>query len=678
MKEEEKERKDEGKELKEIPKKESGDKKEEPKVRDDFAPLVKSFGQSSEESLDSYQAAQARELKLVSVYLDSHSGIICKTDPRGIIHTEDSGYETDNKGRKRRRRFFMGLQTEAATKGWETKSDKLPEKKTPKAFEIRAQSDQMLKIVIEAAQDAGDRMQRKIDEENYEWFPIHLTSPETHSINEDKEPDPDNILIKELVSAAHQGVMEKLGAKVDKIEVVLLKWTEHMLYADANDSKTDQMIPRISFVISVKTKQGSECLAIIRGAMGSLKEVLTRYVPEDAPKEDRILSNVVKKLIDQIVQEAYDLDRAQGAGILGSECPVIFAPQVAGVLAHEVMGHVAEADIICENRKRKSAKITLKSRIGSQVSDYPRFNLIDTPEANLELPKRTIRNNFGAFVVDGYGNKGKQTQIVQNGIMVNALTDRHTFNEVKDGLKPEIVKGIEEHGLSGSVRREKFDCKPQIRMRGTFILPDEKGPDSLEKMAVLIPKNKKGVYVKSCHGGWVNPDGGEFQINGNLCYLIENGQVTSKPIKDVKVNGNISKFNQAIKAIGTSATMHHTFAGWCGKNDQMVPVDGAGPLVYIENATIGGGGVPHPPWKKLVKEYVKQHQEVSEGKRTSSAINIPEFADVIGPNKPQDKICLLTAALPAEEEIAIITGQRDRATHEMRGDKVVERRNRYA
>ena len=80
--------------------------------------------------------------------------------------------------------------------------------------------------------------------------------------------------------------------------------------------------------------------------MGSVEEILTRYVPEDAPKEAKTLTNVVKKLIDQIAREAYDLDRAQGVGILGSECPVIFAPQVAGVYAHEVLGHVAEGEIL--------------------------------------------------------------------------------------------------------------------------------------------------------------------------------------------------------------------------------------------------------------------------------------------------------------------------------------------
>lgn len=645
-------------------------------IRDEYHQLTADFAQIVNRAKGSYQEkAPGRVIDFVSLFMGSRSGIICKADERGIPQVIVSGEETDNQGNKRIQRFFIGLQSEVATKDVDFQSANLAERETiVKEFEVTSQGHELVKTAINEAQRAGERVQRKIDEENHEWFPIVHVKGEERTINADIHPKLDLDLVVSLVAGARQVIRQALGAKLDRVEVLFVKFSEHTLYADTDGMRYDQIIPRLGITINVRTKDGSEAFGAIRGAMGGL-EILRRYEKPEHGERDYL--TIVQDLARRVAREAIDLDRAQGAAILGTECPVILAPQVAGVLAHEVFGHTSEADIICENRRSKTAQFTLKSRIGAQVSDHPAFAMIDTGASCVRFGDREIRYGFGSLVLDEQGCEAKETRLIDRGIQINVLSDRYTFNEVIDGLKAEIAQGMREHGLTGNVRREKYDMPPQVRMTNTYILPDEKGPGSLAEMAAMIPKNKRGVYVKSCSGGWVNPDGGEFMVNGNLCYLIENGVVTDKPIKDVRITGNVAKFVDAIKAIGNAATMHHTFTGYCGKNDQWVPVEGGGPLLYIENATLAGGSYPDRSWSELVRDYDRQHRQVLEGKRTPDSVYLPEIGEIVGKNTPQAKICLVTAAMPARDEIEYVLGTRDRASFTSVGGKLVRRGDRF-
>ncbi|MGQ9555281.1 MAG: TldD/PmbA family protein [Anaerolineae bacterium] len=657
--------------------------------RDDFAGLVEKFRESARDSIDSYQESGPREILLTSVYCDSRSGLACTTDEQGIPHLIVTGVEPGAKKTRVRQRFFIGIQTEAVTKGRVFRSESLKTKRAPKPFDITPQVDQLLKATIPPAQDEGDKIQRKIDEENYEWFPVFLTPAEENIVAEDIEPDPDLKMVKDLVAFARGEVADRLGAKAERIDVELIKITEHMLYADSLGSQTDFVYPRVSFVILVKTKTGNTAIGVIRGSGGTIKDILARHTKEPAPSvpsgqalspakdvspEEVEPRTIISNLVDEVVKEALDLDRAQTVTVIGaSECPVILSPQAAGVLAHEVFGHTCEADIICENRRKKDVGVQLKSRIGSQVSDYPRLSIIDTPAKEVSFDSCLLRYNWGALPVDGYGNHGKPVTVIENGTMVAVLVDRHTFNEIISGLRDPGL--IEKTGVTGNVRRQMFDRDPLIRMRNTFIVPDEKGASSKEEMARLIPATKKGLYVKTCHGGSINPDSGDFQINANLCYLIENRTITDKPVRNVTITGNIKQVGM-IKAIGSAKTMDSTFSGWCGKNGQSVPVDSGGPIIYIESARIVGGSFRS--WLEITEDYFSQHRQVMAGKRGAENISLPEFRAMIGDREPQDRVCLLAIALPLAEELSYLMGSDTFPTHEIDEEgKLVERRDRY-
>ena len=632
------------------------DKMDESIIRDDYAEVLPDFKRTIASGIDSYQENHPRKIVFVSIYSDSTSGLSCETNDEGIMEIKATG-EEDNK----RQRFFMGLQVEAGTLAWLVKTANLQSGKsrTPKVFGITNQCNALLERAIIEAQDLGDKVQRRVDEENYEIFPIYIQGANTASVNEDKEVEPDLMLIKKLINLARNTVLQKLGSKISTLKVSIVKWTEHMLCATKDGAEVDQMIPRAGIMIKIKTKDGNDALGIIRGAMGTLEEIICRY--EDNAEN---VEMVVKRLAEKAVKEAIDLDRAGTNVVLGLDQPVISSSSVVGVIIHEIYGHTSESDIIVENRRSKGDKnIVLKSRLGAQVSDNKDFSLIDTPEDSLLLGGKLVKHNFGSLKFDGHGDVAKPVILVENGTMVGVMVDRHCIEEIKSGLKSDLADRIE---LGGSVRRQNYTYPPQVRMRNTIALPNPNGPNSLAQMAASIPHNKKGLYVETCHGGWVNPDTGDFQITAGLCYLIENGQVTNKPLRGIRLNGNITKI--AIKSIGSSETITDTFSGYCGKNNQWVPVDGCGPIMWIEN--LSTAGVSLRSWSEIVNDYINQTEQFFNGQEND--IYIPEVEDVLKTNS-QRNICLVTSWFA--DETAIFMGLNNNPDFEIDGNNELRDRN---
>lgn len=647
--------------------------------RDDYADLVPEFAEVCKSAFDSYQELGSRKLEIVSIYSDSRSGFYCTIGEDGAIMSKSFKEEPGPQKIRVRQRAFMGLQVEAGTmtRGVARKSASLKSSKTaavPKPFEItRRKLGELLEAVIPSAQDEGDKNQQKIDEGKLELFPLFVGFPEINIVADDTEPDPNKDMIEDLVAHARGELADKLGPKAKKITVEFIKITEHMLYADNLGNQTDSIYPRPNSIIQVETKAGNKAFGAIRGSGGPIRKVLARYTESDKP-EDLEPKAIISKLADEIVKEAVDLDRAQPVSIIGaSECPVIFSSPVTGVFTHECTGHPLETDIMCDNRKKKDAGVNLKSRINTQIFDYP-VCIIDTPEKDFKIGEKLIRYSWGALPVDVYGTAGKRVLLVEKGTLVGVMCDSDNIREITHRLKdPSRILKL---GATGNVRREKFDNDPLDRMRGTFLLPDENGPSSLEEMAKLIPPTKKGIYVKTCNGGAVNPDSGDFWINGNLCYLIENGIVTNKPIKGVVVSGNIKNVS-FIKMVGNSKTVGNTFTGWCGKDGQSVPVEAGGPIVYIESAKLGGGSY-YITWEDIVKDWQKQHQQVKQGVRGAGGIYLWGLKDMVPADEPHDKICVVSAVLPEGEEAKYLFGRDNLCTHEFNDKgRLIQRKDRY-
>ncbi|MBN1940370.1 MAG: TldD/PmbA family protein [Candidatus Aminicenantes bacterium] len=232
------------------------------------------------------------------------------------------------------------------------------------------------------------------------------------------------------------------------------------------------------------------------------------------------------------------------------EMPVILAPGHAGVLIHEAVGHLLEADF---HRKKTSVFWNkMGARVGSNL-----VTIYDDP---------TIPSARGSYAVDDEGTIPSKTLLIDQGIVAGLLTDR---------MSAKILG----RPLTGHGRRQGYADIPIPRMANTFIAAGPHDP------AEILASVKKGFFASRFTGGQVE-DSGKFTFSVSSGWLIEDGRLT-RPVKQATLIGtNIDILNRITMAGNDLLFGQPT--GTCGKEGQEVPVNDGCPTLKISSMTVGG------------------------------------------------------------------------------------------
>lgn len=232
------------------------------------------------------------------------------------------------------------------------------------------------------------------------------------------------------------------------------------------------------------------------------------------------------------------------------EMPVVLAAGHAGVLIHEAVGHLLEADF---HRRRTSV---FWNKIGAKVG-ADAVTIVDDP---------TLPRFRGSYNVDDEGTVPRPTLLVENGRAVGRLQDILSARYFKSPL-------------TGHGRREDYSFWPVPRMSNIYIAAGERSPEE------IIGSVAKGLYAESFQGGEVE-DSGKFTFSVSSGYLIEGGRRTA-PVKQATLIGtNIDILNK-IALIGNDLVFGLP-TGTCSKEGQDVPVTDGCPTLKISEMTVGG------------------------------------------------------------------------------------------
>jgi TldD protein len=208
---------------------------------------------------------------------------------------------------------------------------------------------------------------------------------------------------------------------------------------------------------------------------------------------------------------------------VGGQHTVVLAPELAGMLAHEAMGHPCEADIVL------GGAVTGDLR-GKQVASEL-ITMVDFAHSydgdELSIP----------VYVDDEGTPATDAVLIENGSLKQFMNSRETAARTDD--MP-----------TGNARAYQYDDEPLVRMRNTAILPG---------------KNKIEEMIAGVEDGYDSTT--EFMFGITLGYEIKNGELGSA-IKDTTVSGNAINMLQSIDAV--SDDMCWVSAGYCGKKQPMV------------------------------------------------------------------------------------------------------------
>jgi TldD protein len=234
----------------------------------------------------------------------------------------------------------------------------------------------------------------------------------------------------------------------------------------------------------------------------------------------------------------------------GGKATVILDPAMVGLLSHEAIGHMVEADFVLSGS-------VVKDKMGQQVASEL-VTLVDSG-------KSEIRNNAGGtIIVDDEGVVAGRIAIIEDGILKSFLHNRESAM-------------MFDTASTGNARAFQYNDEPLIRMRNTFIEP------GMDKLNDMIKETRHGYVVKGARNGQADANG-EFMFGAEEVYLIEKGEV-KELMKGASISGNAFDALRSIDMVGDEF-QYDIGTGFCGKY-QPAKVDGGGPYVRC-TAVIGG------------------------------------------------------------------------------------------
>jgi len=253
--------------------------------------------------------------------------------------------------------------------------------------------------------------------------------------------------------------------------------------------------------------------------------------------------------------EIFELAAKRAVGLLKAKpapsgrFTVIADPRLAGVFAHEAVGHGCEADAVI------AGESILEGKLGRKVGS----GLVSI------FDDSTVDGGWGSEKYDDEGVPTKKRKLIEKGVLKGYIHNRESA--AKLGMEP-----------NGGARAQNFSHRPIVRMSNTYIA---QGNYSFKE---LLEDINYGVYLKATRGGQVDTAKGTFQFNAEEAYLIKKGKLTT-PLLDVSLSGLTLETLHSIDAVGKDFESTISF---CGKGDQTVPVGDASPHIRIRNALVGG------------------------------------------------------------------------------------------
>jgi TldD protein len=264
--------------------------------------------------------------------------------------------------------------------------------------------------------------------------------------------------------------------------------------------------------------------------------------------------------IDEMVNELIAL---RSAPVLDPYTgPALLAPEAAGVLFHEAVGHRLEG----ERQNDEKDGHTFKGQIGKPI--LPGFlSIIDDPTARSF--GRDSLNGF--YKYDEQGVPAQRTALVDHGVLKTFLLSRAP---VQGG--PLHSNG---HGRAAPGR------EPIARMSNLFVVPAKTETfDELKRdlIAEARRQNKPfGLLIQDMTGGNTDTSGYAYQAfkgQPRLVYKVDATTGALTLVRGVELVGTPLTSINKILAAGADAKV---FNGFCGAESGYVPVSTIAPTVLI-------------------------------------------------------------------------------------------------
>lgn len=269
----------------------------------------------------------------------------------------------------------------------------------------------------------------------------------------------------------------------------------------------------------------------------------------------------LKKQILKKIDFLYSLENADKMRSYSG--PVLLAPQPAGLLIHEVLGHRLEGVRLLSDREGK----TFQGRIGDRIT-HTDLSIYDDPTM------KTFGENTlsGYYPFDDEGSPAERADLIEKGVLKGFLTTRSP-----------ITKKI--GATNGHARTASFE-RPVSRMANLIVESHSKHSwDDLKSLLVAELKKRHlpyGIILLEVEGGETETDSYDFQaFMGQVTEAVKiyaNGK--EKLVRGVDFVGTPLNSLANIIAVGSSYEVDNSY---CGAESGTIPVSTVAPALLLSD-----------------------------------------------------------------------------------------------
>jgi TldD protein len=257
-----------------------------------------------------------------------------------------------------------------------------------------------------------------------------------------------------------------------------------------------------------------------------------------------------ESLFDKIDSLAAELQKkAKGIYAKAGIHDVVLGPDIAGILAHEAIGHTVEADLVQGG--------SVAGDMMDQEVASPLVNMVDFAHTAMGLTCPV------PLWVDDEGIEAQDAVLIDNGVLKSFLHNKYSAQHFN--AEP-----------AGNARAYGFYDEPLIRMRNTAILPGN------SKLSDMIASIDNGYYFMRSSNGQADSTG-EFMFGVVAGYEIKNGKI-GDALRDSTISGVAFEMLKTVSMV--SDDIIWASGGMCGKK-QLIPTGMGGPAIKCR-INVGG------------------------------------------------------------------------------------------
>jgi hypothetical protein len=233
----------------------------------------------------------------------------------------------------------------------------------------------------------------------------------------------------------------------------------------------------------------------------------------------------------------------------GLRVPILFTDGTAGVLFHEVIGHLVEADLVA------SGSSPLTTLWGSNITASS-LQVVDDP-GRLDLP--------GGFSCDDEGVPARPHVVVRDGRLLGWLCDRagsETLNQTP-----------------GRGRRASWARPPIARLSNLVVAAGNADPESLQNDL------SRGLVITRIAGATVDPLASRIVLRVERGWEVRHGR-RRRPLAPFELTGGVLDVVAHVQPeVGSDPTPDWRL-GWCVKDGLPLPTGSEAPSLVVHHLEV--------------------------------------------------------------------------------------------